>query len=147
MDNLYHKRKKTHIVLNVDAMMRFAQTGNRSDHFFSTRPYTPQERVQVLTILRDQTRDNPHFHIWMSHHPDIVRDRELTIYDGYGVALVKGNTSWRFDQDHQEVFLESRMLAQHFKTYFINGVLSEAVMGKEESIALLNDMIGVAGRS
>ncbi len=141
VNNLYKKRKETHIVLNIEAMMRFAKTGSRSDHFFSTRPYTPEERVQVMTLLRDHVRDNPHFHLWIGRNPDIVSDRELTVYDGYGVALVKGDTSWRLDQDHQEVLLESKMLAQYFKSYFLSDVLSSAVMTKEESIALLEEMI------
>ncbi len=144
VDNLYKKRKETHIVLNVEAMMRFAKTGSRSDHFFSTRPYTPEERVQVLTLLRDHAQDNPHFHIWMSRNPNIVSDRELTVYDGYGVALVKGDTSWRLNEDHQEVLLESRMLAQYFKSYFLSDVLSSAVMTREESIALLEELIDTA---
>ena len=143
VENLYQKRRVTHIVLNVEAMMRFARTGNRSDHFFSTRPYTPQERIQVLTLLRDQARDNPNFHIWMSKHPDIISDRELTVYDGYGVALVKGDTSWQLDGDHQEILLESKMLAQYFKSYFMNNILGKAVMTKEESVAMLEEMIRV----
>lgn len=144
VENLYQKRKVTHIVLNVEAMLRFARTGNRSDHFFLTRPYTPQERVRVLTLLRNHALDNPNFHIWMSSSPDIVSDREITIYDGYGVALVKPETSWRLDQDHQEVLLESRMLAQYFKAYFMSSVLAHAVMTKEESVALLDRMIETA---
>lgn len=144
VDNLYQKRKATHIVLNVEAMMRFAKTGSRSDHFFLTRPYTPQERVCVLELLRDQAKNNPNFHIWMSSRPDILSDMELTIYDGYGVALVKGDTSWRLDIDHQEIMLESRMLAQYFKDYYMGSVLAHAVMTKEESIALLDQMIETA---
>jgi len=147
VDNLFNKRKVTHIILNVDAMKQFAVTGSRSDHFFSTRPYTPEERVKTLTILRDQAISNPNFNIWMTNHPEIVSDMELTIYEGYGVALVKGGTSWRLDQDHQEVLLESKMLAKHFKSYFMRSVIASAVMTKEESIALLDEMIGIAERS
>lgn len=147
VDNFFNKRKATHIILNVDAMKQFAVTGSRSDHFFSTRPYTPEERVKTLTILRDQALNNPNFNIWMTDHPEIVSDRELTIYEGYGVALVKGDTSWRLDHDHQEVMLESKMLAQYFKSYFMRSVIASAVMTKEESIALLNQMIDIAKRA
>ena len=144
VDNLYQKKKVTHIVLNKEAMMRFALTGNRSDHFFLTRPYTPQERVQVLTLLREQTMNNPNFRLWMGKNTDLISDKEITVYDGYGVALVKADTSWRLDQDHQEVLLESAMLAREFKTCFSNCVLDGEIMTKEESIACLDEMIEAA---
>ena len=125
-------------------MMDFAKTGQRSDHFFLGRPYTVEERVRVLTLLRDQTRDNPNFSIWMLKYEDIVDDKEVTVYDGYGVAMVKADTSWCLEQDHQEVMLESRMLANHLKSYYLSDVLGMAVMTKEESIAVLDEIIEAA---
>ena len=83
----------------------------------------------------------------MRKNTDIVDDKEVTVYDGYGVALVKADTSWRLEKDHQEVMLESRALAQHFKSYFIGSVLADAVMTKEESIALLDELIEEAKRA
>ena len=141
---VYNRKKPLFLVLSPQAMRNFAQTGQRTDHFFLGRPYTPQERVTLLTLLRDQTRDNPNFNILMRKNADIVDDKEVTIYDGYGVALIKADTSWRLEHDHQEVMLESRMLAQHFKSYFMDSVLNGAVMTKEESIALLDELIEVA---
>ena len=145
--SLYSRTKPFQLVLSPQAMMEFARTGMRPDHFFLGRPYTVEERVKILTLLRDQTRDNPHFSVFMRKNADIVVDKEVTVYDGYGVAMVKADTSWRLEKDHQEVMLESRMLAQHFKSYFISDVLSSAVMTKEESIALFNEMIEEAKRA
>ena len=144
VDNFYNKKKPTHIVLNQEAMMRFARTGNRSDHFFLTRPYTPQERVWMLELLRDHAMNNPNFHLWIGRNPNIINDKEITIYDGYGVAVVKADTSWRLEQDHQEVLLESPMLARYFKSCFADSVLCGAVMTKEESVACLDEMIEAA---
>ncbi len=141
---VYCRRKPFNLVLSPQAMRLFAQTGRRTDHFFLGRPYAPQERVRILTLLRDQTKENPNFSILMRKNGDIVDDREVTIYDGYGVALIKADTSWRLEKDHQEVMLESRMLAQHFKSYFLSSVLGGAVMTREESIALLDELIEVA---
>lgn len=142
--NLYHKRRATHIVLHVDAMERFARTGNRSDHLFLCRPYTPQERVSVLTLLRDCARDNPNFHIRMSRDESLVRDRELTVYDGYGVALIKADTSWAIHGARDEVMLESKLLASYVKSYIVNNVLAEGVMSREESLAVLDALIEMA---
>lgn len=142
--SIYNRKKPVNLVLSPQAMMTFALTGQRSDHFFMGRPYTVEERVKLLTLLREQTRDNPNFNIWMRKNTDIVDDKEVTIYDGYGVAMVKADTSWRLGQDHQEVMLESRMLAHHFKSYFVSSVLVNAVMTKEESLSMLDDIIKAA---
>ena len=141
---IYNRKKPANFVLSPKAMMDFAKTGQRSDHFFLGRPYTVEERVRVLTLLRDQTRDNPNFSIWMRKDEDIVDDKEVTVYDGYGVAMVKADTSWCLEQDHQEVMLESRMLANHLKSYYLSDVLGMAVMTKEESIAVLDEIIEAA---
>ena len=145
--SVYNRKKPFYLVLSPQAMKAFARTGQRSDHFFIGRPYRAEERVALLTFLRDQTRDNPNFNIFMRKNTDIVDDKEVTVYDGYGVALVKADTSWRLEKDHQEVMLESRVLAQHFKSYFIGSVLADAVMTKEESIALLDELIEEAKRA
>ena len=142
--SIYQRKKPAILVLSPQAMINFAKTGERTDHFFIGRPYTPQERVKILTILRDQTRDNPHFSIYMRKNADIIDNMEVTVYDGYGVAMVKADTSWRLKHDHQEVMLESRMLANHFKSYFLSGVLKDAVMTKEESIAEFDALIKIA---
>ena len=142
--NIYNRKKPVHFVLSPKAMMEFARTGQRSDHFFLGRPYTVEERVRLLTLLRDQTRDNPNFNIWMMKNADIVDDKEVTVYDGYGVAMVKADTSWCLEQDHQEVMLESRMLAKHFKSYFVSSLLTSSVMSREESIAMLDEIIEAA---
>lgn len=144
VENLYEKKKPTHIILNQEAMMRFAITGQRSDHFFLGRPYTRDERIQLLTLLRDQTRDNPNFNIWFSRSTSIVDDKEVTVYENYGVSLIKADTSWHLERDHQEIMLKSRMLAENFKQYFVKGMLADEVMSEEKSIALLEQMIEMA---
>jgi len=146
-DNLFSKKKPTHIVLSPQAMMDFARTGQRTDHFFLGRPYTPQERVKILTHLLNQTRDNPNFSIWMSSSPDLLSDKEVTVYDGYGVAMVKADTSWRIREDCDEIMLESTMLAHHFKSYVFSDVLGRRVMPREACIALLEEMIDAAKAS
>ena len=101
----------------------------------------------MLELLRDHAMNNPNFHLWIGRNPNIINDKEITIYDGYGVAVVKADTSWRLEQDHQEVLLESPMLARYFKSCFADSVLCGAVMTKEDSIACLDEMIEAASNA
>lgn len=145
--NLYEKRRATYMVLDVEAMQCFARTGKRRDHLFLCRPYTPEERVRILTLLRDQAQNNPYFHILMSHDERLVADRELTVYEGFGVAIIKADTSWELHRAHQEVMLESKLLASYFKSYIKENVIAKGVMTKEESLAVLDGLIEMARRS
>lgn len=144
--NLYGKKKPTHLILNPEAMMDFARRGQRSDHFFLGRRYLPAERVRVLELMREHAKNNPNFSVWFPKNKNIVIDREITIYDGYGVSIIKPDTSWQLERDHQEVMLENRMLADSFRDHLINELINSEMMTKEESIALLDEMILVASQ-
>ncbi|MDO5378330.1 MAG: hypothetical protein Q4G52_08350 [Clostridia bacterium] len=145
-DNLFGKKKVTHMVLNQDAMRRFATTGIREDHFFMIRPYTPRERVWILENLRDQMSENPYFHVWFGRSPDLVSDKEVTAYEGYGVAIIKSDTSWHLEADHREIMLESRALVSSFKDYMLNEILPEEVFSREQSLRILSELIELAGK-
>lgn len=145
--NLFGKKKVTHLVLNQEAMRRFAMTGVREDHFFMLRPYTPEERAAILENLRDQMSQNPHFNVWFGRNPNLVSDKEVTAYEGYGLAIVKSDTSWHLETDHREIMLESRALAAGFKDYMLSEILPEEVFPRGQSLLILNELIELAGKS
>ncbi|MFR5795391.1 MAG: hypothetical protein ACLUI3_07425 [Christensenellales bacterium] len=60
-DNYFQKRRPTHAIFSRQAMEQFAQTGLESDHFFAIRPFSPAERVSILTHLKEQNETNPNF--------------------------------------------------------------------------------------
>lgn len=146
-ENLFGKKKVTHLVLNKEAMRRFATTGVREDHFFMLRPYTPEERAAILRNLRDQMSKNPHFNVWFGRNPNLVSDKEVTAYEGYGLAIVKSDTSWHLETDHREIMLESRALVSGFKDYVLSEILPEEVFPRERSLLILDELIELAGKS
>ena len=146
-DNLFNKKKDTHIVLSRTAMRRFARTGVRSDHFFASRPYTPQERAAIMQHILDQMKNNPHFNIWFSKDPAYIVDKEVTAYDGFGLAIVKGDTTWELDKDHQEILLENKLLASSFKEYMLADILPGEVLSRTRSISLMEQLIALAAKS
>lgn len=146
-DNMFGKKKVTHLVLNREAMCRFAKTGQREDHFFLGRPYNSQERVAILSHVLNQARDNPYFNVWFSKNPDLVIDKEVTAYENYGVAIIKSNTSWHLEKDHQEIMLESRALASSFREYVLAEIIPGEVMTRAKSLAVLEQLIAMAAES
>lgn len=142
--NIYEKAKPTHIILNREAMERFARMGRTSDHLFLLRPFTPMERVKILQMLLFYTRKNRRFHIWFVKKDALMSDREITCYEGEGIAIVRSDTSWNLERDHQEVFFESKVVSYYLKQYVLNEVLVEQVLPEEESCAILEELIDIA---
>lgn len=143
-DNLFGKRKQTHMVLSREAMLRFAQTGVRQDHVFLLRPYTRGERTAILENLRDHMRQNPNLNVWFGKSPSLMKDKEVTAYEGYGVAIIKSDTSWHLEKDHQEIMLESRALASRLRDYLLGEILPKEVFSREESMEILEQLIKIA---
>ena len=146
-DNLFKKKKDTHIILSRTSMRRFAKTGVRSDHFFVGRPYTPQERVQILLHVLQQMKSNPYFHVWFSRDPAYIVDKEVTAYDGFGMAIVKGDTSWELDKDHQEILLENKLLASSFKEHMLAEIIPCEALSRTRSISMMEQLIALAAKS
>lgn len=143
-DNLFEKNKNSHIILSRKAMELFARTGKREDHFFLIRPYTPQERVVILNTMIEKMLSCSNFHIWFIKNPLTTIDKEITSYENYALAIINSGTGWNIDQDHQEILLESRFLVSCFNNYFINQLLKHDVCSREESIAILRELIDIA---
>ena len=143
-DNLFNKKKVTHFVLSREAMEDFARTGKREDHFFLIRPYTPQERVSILTTLLVHMLNCPYFHIWFSRNPDLIIDKEITGYENYALAIVNPDTDWNISDNHQEILLQSKNLSSAFRDYYMDVILKDDVCSREESIAILRELIEIA---
>lgn len=142
--NIFEKTKDTHIVLNRDAMRQFAMTGRREDLVFFSRPYTPQERVLILENLLEQMKKNKYFHVWFSRDDSFSRDREVTSYDGIGVAVIRADTSWNLEKDHQEIFIQNKMMTRCFKQFMTHEILKKNVLSKEESVCVVEELLEIA---
>lgn len=145
--NLFEKKKDTHIILNREAMREFARTGRRRDHFFIISSYTPQERVQILQQLLDQMKTNPNFHIWFSRDEKMVMDKEITAYEGYGIVMVRSDTSWALEKDHQEIILQSRRLASALREFLLSDVIEKETYPRARNIAIMEQLIALAQKS
>lgn len=145
-DNLFQKKKVTNIILNTNAMFRFAKTGVCKDQFFLSRPYTCAERVEILEHLLHQTKTNPYFNIRFSNESSIVNDKEVTTYGECAVAIINANTSWNLEKDHSEVLLYNEVLAKYVRDYFRQELMRHEVLPSTKGEALLEQMIAVAAK-
>lgn len=143
--NFLMKKKPTHLVVDEAAMRRFAQTGRCTDHVYLARAFTPQERCTILRGLKEKTQQDAGFHLWFGKPGMNTDGREVTVYDEYGLSLIKPNTSWRLDGDHNEMLLTSAFLADSMKDFFHTEVLRKEVLPQSETARILDALIALAG--
>ena len=146
-ENLLHKSKVSHFVLKQSAMEDFARTGRLQDHLFILRPFTPQERVAILSAIANAMTENPMFNIWFSRYPYLFADMEVTAYETHSLAIIDAKTSWNLHSSHQEILLEGKALSSSFRN-LVNQLVSDgSVFPREESLRILRDLIEIAANA
>ncbi len=143
-ENYFMKKKPTYTVFDSEAMERFARTGRQTDHFFAFRPYTPQERVRILTHLRDQTAENPNFHVCFFKPEYEAPPMEIALFEGMGVLMAKPDTNYNLDGDHTETIITQESFCACYKNYFMQDLLVRQVMDEQATAAELERLIEIA---
>lgn len=143
-ENIFHKNRPTHTVFSRAYMERFARTGRQTDHFFAFRPYTGAERAAILTHIRDQARDNPNFCVHFFKDGFEPPQTEIGLYEGVGTLMTKPFTDYNLAGDHTETFIASGEFCARYKAFFTEDLLTRQVMGPEETLAVLDELIEMA---
>ncbi len=146
-ENMFVKRKPTHVILSRSAMEAFAQTGKMSDHFFGFRPYTRQERVQILSQLREQAVNHPSISLSFFRNDIRISQFEIALYEGVGVLMTKPYTDYDLSGDHAEALVVCREFGQRFKAYYCHDLMERKAIGKEEALSVMDALIEMARQS
>lgn len=143
-ENFFGARKGNHMILSQKAMEEFAQTGRQSDHFFAIRPYTPQERVRILSQIRAQLVENPGFRVTFFREEYTPPVMEIGLYEGIGTLMTKPLTHYDLSGDHAEAVITQKEFCERYREYYIHDLLERRVISKEETLALMDRLIGMA---
>ncbi|MBQ4265123.1 MAG: hypothetical protein IJB85_06390 [Clostridia bacterium] len=143
-ENFFSKKKVNHTIFSREAMEQFARTGRQSDHFFAIRPYTGQERTQILTHLRKQEAENPHFHIHFFKEDFTPPLTEIGLYEGVGTLLTKPYTHYNLADDHAEAVLTQPEFCECYKEFFVKDLLAKHVVSREETLHIMDQLIEIA---
>jgi len=143
-ENICQKSRPTSIIFSSEAMERFARTGMESDHFFALRPYTGEERAQILGHILKQMKENPAFHVYFFKKDFAPPLMEVTLFEGEGTLMTKPFTDYNLADDHAEVLITSDAFCAHYKAFFTGDLLARHVMGPEETETELERLIEIA---
>ena len=123
---------------------QFAQTGLESDHFFAIRPFSPAERVSILTHLKEQNETNPNFCLYF-FKPGYRQPRtEICLYEGAGTMLTVADTDYDLSGAHSEVLITQTEFSRKYKAFFIHDLLESKVLSPAETQKTFEELIEIA---
>jgi len=146
-NNYFSKRRPTFTIFSRKAMEQFARTGKQTDHFFALRPFTREERIRILTTIRDQASTNDAFSIFFFKDGIVPPSMEISLYEGIGVLLSKPFTNYDLSGDHAEAIIAQEDFCRLYKAYFCEDMLKHQVISKEETIRAFDELIQVAKKA
>lgn len=137
--NIYAKRHPHYLVLCKEAMTAFARTGRISDHPFCLRPFTPEERVEILNHLICQAEENACFRLLVLRDPAALPQHQLIAYDNLGLLICDTQTDYSLE-GYSEIFLNSPLVAGQFKTFLLDVVGATLTETPAETIRFLRGL-------
>lgn len=137
--NLYEKKRPHMLVMSKDAMVSFARTGRTADHPFCLRPFTPEERADILDDLIRQAERSAHFIPLVLRDPAAMPQHQLIAYDDLGLLICDARTDYSLD-GYSEVFLRSPLVAAQFKTFLLDAVCRDMAESPTESLNFLRSL-------
>ena len=140
-NNTFSKRKQSYTVFKRGAMRRFAMTGRTTDHFWMMRPFTPEERIVILTNLLRQQQENPFVHFYFLKDDSALRDAEIACYEGDGMLILDANTDYNLPEGHSEVMVTHPNLITLFRDFFMHELLKSSVCSEAETCDYFRHLI------
>lgn len=139
--NAYDKRRHTHMLIKWSAMRQFALTGKTSDHFWGLRPFTPEERIEILMEMQENARHNHFFHLYFLKNDSAMQELEIDCYGERGMMIAPAHTNYSFPKGHNEVMLPYRHLIDLFKEFFFKELLPKQAQPENSSVEILEGLL------
>ncbi|MBQ3156165.1 MAG: hypothetical protein IJB81_04455 [Clostridia bacterium] len=140
-ENMMKKHKPTHLIYSLPAMERFMRTGVLCDHFFLQRPYTVEERREIIRVLLDAMRNQPYFNVHFFKEGAPPLRFEISLYDGKGVLLTDAYTGYDLEQQHSEALITLPAFVESFKRYFLDELLVRYVIPRADTLRALERLL------
>ena len=129
-------------LLSAAGIERFLQTGRLTDHFFGLRPFTVEERRQVLLHVVRMVTANPNISIHISRDESIFHEHDIFIFEKHKVLITPSHTDYQRADDlpgsgYKEVSLTEPQLVDQLSGYFTEWLLPGYALSRAETLAWL----------
>lgn len=141
VENTYSKRKHSFIIYKRGAMHRFAMTGKTTDHFWGMRPYTPKERIAILSELLKHQLENPYVHLYFLKDDAALRNAEIAYYEDIGMLILESDTDYNLEEGHSEIMITHQEMLRLYKKFYMEVLIRDCVYPESETCSGLRNLI------
>lgn len=138
--NMYGKKKPSYHVMTLEGCERFLETGLSTDHFVGFRAFTPDERKRIFAEMLSAARNNPAFIPLLLKERNFQYRYNLVCYDKLGVSLDEKDTDYDLNKGYRSIFLMFPTFTQQYAAYFMETIVKELCLNKEDSLHELERM-------
>ena len=138
--NVHNKKKRTVFIFSMDSLRRFAETGCTTDHVAGMRPFTEEERAQILRDVVRRCRENVYLNIHILRQGVAPRGMTLTTHEGLGVYLLDSYTQYDVIKGHSEAFILMPDFAATLEEFFRDELIAKHCHTVGESLDMLESV-------
>lgn len=139
--NMLDKSEHQYHIYRKSATEHFVQTGRLSDHPWCCRPFTLQERVEILRYIRHTLMTKETFHLHFLKDDDALRCDEIVLYEGRGLSVIKPDTDYAMEHAHAEILITQPDFLKVFKRFFMESTLRYRAGSREDAASYLDSLI------
>lgn len=140
-DNIYSKRKNMYVVLNREAMRRFAHDGYLQEHPAGLPPVPLRERAEILKTLIANGKDNVYFHVYMGSGNFPPDHLSYMSFAGLGLYVYDANTNFNLEHPFYETIISIDEMAKLFDSFFDDVILTKYADNEDDSIKFLVSLL------
>lgn len=137
----FSKKKHAFYVMTRSAMRRFIRTGLMSDHFWLLRPFTPEERLEVLRSIFDNLQQNKYLHFYFLKDESVMGENEVDLYDGEGILIQSNSTAYQLSGSHAEIMLTHPEVMNWYREYFLSVLIKMKSYSEADSEKIMADLV------
>lgn len=135
--NFYNRKRPTTLILSKKAMDQFLREGTLTDQFFAMRPFTMEERVEILRTLERFSKKKD---VQIAVYDRDVWKYSFEAYENRGVLVYSSKSNYNSDLTaYRELFMPGNEAFELFHDYIKIGFeLRETITFKQylESIGI-----------
>ncbi len=139
--NTYARRQPVCIAFKKNAVERFLETGRCFGHFSFMRPFTAEERAEILGVILQNMRANPYFHVYFLRNDNAVRDLGITAYADRGLVLLPAEGEAQPLERYYDGRLPSPAISRLFGEFFTRELLPTACFTEHESCLMMESLL------
>lgn len=138
--NMIESKNPKHLIASPDAFRRFCRMGMITEHFAGMRPFTLQERIEILEDLFQQATRNPFFFLYF-FKDGIEPAYEINCWDRFGLTAFPIKKQLPMALNYCNSVICHPRLVSIFKGYFMNDLIKNHTMSNRHGLMFLRELL------